>query len=145
MVRCLSSSRNGTEWYPFHASVTVFFVPWGICSASLNGVEVWWVCLTDCLLSCCRSTVRLGVPSAFAVTTILEHHVTGVFGSTFSKTPRATSLSKSALTLSCQWSGTTAGLWATYGFTSSLMNSFRGSQSIIGSGWCSQTLKVVAA
>ena len=39
--------------------------------------------------------MRLGEPSDFAVTTILEHHVTVVLGETFTNTPSLTSRSKS--------------------------------------------------
>ena len=39
--------------------------------------------------------MSLGEPSDFVVTTILEHHVTGVLGATFSNTPSLTSRSKS--------------------------------------------------
>ena len=53
--------------------------------------------------------VLLGSPLDLAVITILDSQVTQVLSGTFSRTPRATSLSRSALTLvfQCRGTGTT--------------------------------------
>ena len=61
--------------------------------------------------------MRLGVPSCFAVHTILLCHLTGVFIGTLSSTPILTSLSRPSRTASCQCRGTAAGLWQALGYT----------------------------
>ena len=56
-----------------------------------------------------KSIVLLGVPFFLAHMTIRWHHVTGSPIGTGSSTPSLTSLSRPALTLSCQWRGTGIG------------------------------------
>ena len=77
VVRFLSDSLRGTLWYPFQASVTVFQVLPGIRLASWNGESDANVSLLQNLFRGDRSTVLLGVPSCFLVTTIRWHQVTG--------------------------------------------------------------------
>ena len=59
---------------------------------------------------------------------------------TCSKTPRRTSLSKPALTPSCQWMGIGIGVW--HGFSVAIGSMFRvrGGPDIMGRVWCSHTL-----
>ena len=54
----------------------------------------------------------LGSPLCFLWRIILWHHIKGVFGSTFSRTPRCMSLLRSFFTCFSQWAGTEAGMWA---------------------------------
>ena len=69
-----------------------------------------WHCLTLTSFNFCMSTVRLGSPLCFLQTTMRWHQVRGVFSGTSSNTPRATSRSRSFLTLTFQWTGTAAGV-----------------------------------
>ena len=70
------------------------------------------------------------------------HHVTGSLTGTFSRTPNLTSLSKPRWTLSCQCSGTWAGVCTATG-VASVSTKIRngGHLSIRGSGCVSQQLK----
>ena len=61
------------------------------------------------MLSGWKSIVLLGVPFFFAQMTMRWHHVTGSPIGTGSSTPNLTSLSRPALTSSCQWRGTGMG------------------------------------
>ena len=56
-----------------------------------------------------KTIVLLGVPFFLAQMTIRWHHVTGSPIGTGSSTPSLTSLSRPALTSSCQWRGTGMG------------------------------------
>ena len=68
------------------------------------------------------------------------HHVTGSPTGTGSRTFSATSWSRPAFTLSCQWSGTGTGvLWATGSAVESTI-SLTAAPFIDGSGWCSLDL-----
>ena len=58
--------------------------------------RVWWVSLIMVAFNFCRSTVRLGKPSFFGATAIIEYQVIGVPTSTLSIMPSATFLSTKA-------------------------------------------------
>ena len=74
---------------------------------------------------------------------ILWHHVTGSPMGTGSMTPNLTSLSRPAFTSSCQCNGSGMGECKAVGVAFGSTINHIGSPSIIGSGWCSQTLKVL--
>ena len=67
--------------------------------------------------------------------TMRAHHVTGVFSGTFLITLSASSLSRSLLTLSSQWSGTGTGLWTATGLAPTFNIMGSGSPFIMGSTW----------
>ena len=89
-----------------------------------------------------RSTVLLGLPSFFRVTTILKHHSVGCPYGTRSRTPRATSRFNSSKTCSCQWSGTGAGLQRLTGTALGSMWNLTGGPFISGKGLCGHLLNV---
>ena len=62
---------------------------------------------------------------------------------TGSSTPNLKSLSKPALTASCQWRGTEMGEWWAVGMAFGSMIGLIGGLSISGKGWCSQVLNVL--
>ena len=64
---------KGAPWYLFHTSVTILNVPFGILRDNLNGVSKAHVSL---LLRGETSTVLLGDPSCFLVTTMRCHQLT---------------------------------------------------------------------
>ena len=144
VVRWRSSGCSGTLWYPFQASKTVFFLLWGTERAWWIGDCVWCVSRVACLLRAWKSTVRLGVPSFLAQTTILWHQVTGSPMGTGSSTPRDTSLFNPAFTSSHQWMGTGIALWWATGWASGSTIILIHGESIMGSGWWGHLLKVEA-
>ena len=115
----------------------------GIDLARWEGDWVWCVSRIACLLRPWKSTVLLGSPDFLAAITMRLHHVTGVPIGTGSRTPSSTSLSKPALTFSCQWIATGIGEWcATGGMSSSTWIRIAGPD-IIGSSWCSHVLNTL--
>lgn len=143
VVRCRSSCWMGTLWYPFQASKTNFFVPWGTGLAWWNGEGVWWVSRVACTLSGWKSTVRRDLPSFFAHITILWHHVTGSPMGRCSISPSRTSWSSHALTSSCQCIGKGTGEWRATGLASGATIRRIGGPLISGRVWCSHVLKVL--
>merc|ERR1711867_217119 len=145
VVLSLSSSTIGTEWNEFQTSRTDFILPAGTAEASMKGLFVWCVCLTEALFKACMSTVLLGSPLCLGTTTILEHQVTGVLTGTGSITPRATSLKRSLWTFSSQCRGTGTGVCTAVGLTSALTGIGRGSPFINGRVCLVHLLKADAA
>ena len=82
--------------------------------------------LVEWRLSGWKSIVLLGVPFCLAQITMRWHHVTG------SPTPSLTSLSRPALTVSCQWRGTGIGEWCAVGVAFGSIISLIGGLSIRG-------------
>lgn len=70
VVRCRSSGWMGTLWYPFQASKTYFFVPWGTRLA-------WWNCEKGVMGFACRVYVKwlkIYHAARFAIFLCAEHH-----------------------------------------------------------------------
>ena len=77
VVRCWSSSRSGTKWYPFHASRTVFVLFGGTAMHCRNGAFVGCIYLRQAWFSFWRSTTLLGFPDFLATTCMGAHHMVG--------------------------------------------------------------------
>ena len=128
----------------------VFLVLPGTARAWWKGDWVWWVSLVACRLSAWKSMVLLRDLFFLVHITIRWHQVSGVSRGTFSNTPRRTSLSRPALTSSCQWMGMAMGVWHGLGVAdgSILDGSIlrrKGGPDIMGRGWCSHMLNALAA
>ena len=89
-----------------------------------------------------RSTVRLGDPSCFRVTTILWHHSTGSPKGTCPITHIVSSRRRSSCTCCCQWTRTGMVLLQATGIAPSFRWISTGGPTIAGSYWCLHTLNV---
>ena len=115
----------------------------GFIDTWLNMDDVWCVSLIVSSFSFCKSTVRLGDPSFFGATTILERQVVGVPTRTHSIIPRMTSLSSTSFTLFCQWLRTGIGVWTAVGFAPSMNSMSNCILSIVCNGWCTHVLNAL--
>ena len=92
-----------------------------------------------------KSTVRRALPLFLAITTILEHHLTGSLTPTLRKTPVRTSRSNPALTDSARCAGTFPGRWTATGVApGSTCSRSAGADFISGNCCLVQVLKALA-
>ena len=117
----------------------VFHVPAGIEFACLNGCLAWCTSLWQCLLSGEKSTVLLGLPSAFLLMTILWQQAESSPKGSFSRTHNATPLFICSSTSSRQCKGTIARVLQAIGLAEGLTCSY-----ISGPirGWLGQVFNV---
>lgn len=131
---CETAGDCGRLWYSLHVSSTIFLVCSGIAKTWLNGDEVWCISFIVASFNFCKFTIRLGDPSFFSMTTILEHQVVGVPTDTGSIISSVTSLSRFNFFSSryrhvdCCWYH----VWEEFYFTP-----------IVWSGWCGHVLNAL--
>ena len=150
--------------HPCWATFYLWAPPWCDETCNVQGflTNGHWVVPIPCICHCLIHTLwnmvckvegtghMMGLTNRLTILWLQVHcaaigkdHVVGVLGLTRSMKPIRMSLSRSAYTLSCQWSGTSAGLWMATVMALESTWSCRGSPFMSVSGWCSHILDVV--